>query len=191
MKTPLILCAVACLLAGPVTGQIPQAASVTYDISLPPVQTPAPTIRQLAGIAEMQLAVADTFLKVWQGRLDLMQKELARLDARVKSGLLQADDPVRSGLRAKISSAEGRVDRLRKRQMGIQNEYQLALRAATQAVPEKVEPASVASESELPGPELPDHSVPLPEEFIRYPSEGFSHDVASPSERIGSDIDTP
>jgi len=160
MRTFWMIFAFACLLAMPAQGLNLPPATSAYDITLPPVPSPAPTARQLVGIAKMQLAVTDTFLTVWQGRLDLMRKELGRLDARVKSGLLQAEDPVRLQLLNRIASSNGRINRLRERQARIRIEYQLALDEASHPPSEESEPAN---------PEQPPTAEGQPEPTILEP----------------------
>lgn len=190
MRTILMLGLAACLLAGPAAGQPARAASVTYDISLPPVPAPVPPPRQRVGIAEMQLAVAATFLNVWDSRLETMRKELARFEARMKTGLTPAEAAARQRLIVGIASAEARIRRLRDRQTSIRSEYQLALRAASEADSPACKPEIVASEPATASAELLERSEDgregdpagwTPVDGGRYSTEGFSDEVAQPT----------
>lgn len=190
MRTILMLGLAAFLLADPAAGQTARAASVAYDISLPPVPAPVPPPRQRAGIAEMQLAVAGTFLDVWNGRLETMRKELARFEARMKTGLTPAEAAARQQLLAGIARAEARIRRLRDRQARIRSEYQLALRAASEADSPEPKPDVVASEPASTSAELPmlsedgrggDVAGWTPVDGGRYSTEGFSDEVAQPT----------
>lgn len=190
MRAPLIIALVGCLLAGPAVGQTTRAASVTYDISLPPVPAPVPPPRQLVGIAEMQLAVADTFLNVWDGRLEAMRKELTHFEARMKTGLTPAETAARQRLLAGIASAEARIRRLQDRRTRIRNEYQLALRVVSEADSPKSKPSMVASEPASDSAERMEQSDAgrgadaagwTSVDGGRYSTEGFSDEVAQPT----------